>query len=80
LLETANNYSEILTKPITGGAEITNAIVRTQFKSASSWTGWTKLRNSQQAWRTANVLGKTGAITLKCVSTTGGVLSALSAS
>jgi len=79
-LETANNYSGIATTLITGGTEITNAIVRGQFKSATSWTGWTNLRNSQQAWRTASVLGKTGATTLKIIGATGGVLGGLSAS
>jgi len=79
-LETASNYSGIATTLITGGTETTNAIVRNQFTSATSWTGWTNLRNSQQAWRTANVLGKTGAMTLKITSATGGILGGLSAS
>lgn len=79
-LETANNYSGIATTLITGATEITNAIVRGQFKSATSWKGWINLRKSQQVWRTVNVLGKTGAMTLKITGATGGVLGGLSAS
>ena len=79
-MESSNNYLGVGTMSISIGIESTNAFIRNQFKSAKLWTEWTNLRNSQQAWRTANVLGKTGASTLKWLSVTGSLAGELSAS
>ena len=39
--------------------------VRSNYKSARTWSEFNKLRTTQQAWRTTNTLGKTGASFLK---------------
>jgi len=77
-LETTDEYSGIATTLIAAGTEGINAYIRSGYKSATSWTGWTKLRNSQQAWRTTNTIGKTGSTIFKCLSTTGGIVGGLS--
>jgi len=41
--------------------------VRSNYKSASTWSEFNNLRSSQQTWRTTNTLGKTGASYLKYV-------------
>jgi hypothetical protein len=48
-------------------SELINFAVRSNFKSATTWSGFNKLRPSQQAWRTAKTLGKTGAGYLKYI-------------
>lgn len=78
-LQTANDFSGISTSLIAGGIEGVNAYIRNQFSNLS-WSLWTKLGNDSQAWRTAYVLGKTGAAAMKIVGATGGVLGGLSAS
>lgn len=40
-------------------------LIRNNYKSATSWSGFAKLRPSQQNWRTIDTLGKTGAKALK---------------
>jgi hypothetical protein len=40
-------------------------LIRNNYKSATSMSGFAKLRSTQQAWRTINTLGKTGAKALK---------------
>lgn len=79
-MQKANGIFGVTTTMITAGTECANAYVRNQFKSATSWTGWTNLRATQQTWRTVNVLSKTGAATIKIIGTAGGILGGLSAS
>ncbi|MBA4303662.1 MAG: hypothetical protein C0424_05500 [Sphingobacteriaceae bacterium] len=45
--------------------ELLDYAVRSNFKSAQTWGQFNKLRSTQQAWRTVNTLGKTGATYLK---------------
>lgn len=45
--------------------ELIDYAVRSNYKSARTWSEFNNLRSSQQAWRTTNTLGKTGAIYLK---------------
>lgn len=55
------------------GNEIANANIRNQYKSAKSWSGWTKLKNNQQTWRTIRQLGNTGANVLKGFTVAGNI-------
>lgn len=41
--------------------EIIDYAIRSNYKSAQTWQEFNKLRPTQQAWRTTNTLGKTGA-------------------
>lgn len=45
--------------------ELLDYAVRINYKSARTWIQFNKLRPTQQAWRTTNTLGKTGAQYLK---------------
>lgn len=45
--------------------ELIDYAVRSNYKSARTWSKFNNLRSSQQAWRTTNTLGKTGANYLK---------------
>jgi RHS repeat-associated protein len=45
--------------------ELIDYAVRSNYKSARTWSEFNNLRSSQQAWRTTNTLGKTGASYLK---------------
>ena len=45
--------------------ELIDYAVRSNYKSARTWSEFNNLRSSQQAWRTTNTLGKTGANYLK---------------
>ena len=47
--------------------------VRTNFKSARTWSQFNKLRPSQQQWRSINTLGKDGAKALKFLKNAGNV-------
>lgn len=40
--------------------ELLDYAVRNNYKSATSWSDFNKLRETQKAWRTTNTLGKTG--------------------
>jgi hypothetical protein len=79
-VQTTNDIAGITTTLITAGTEGANTYVRGQFESATTWTGWTNLRGTQQEWRTTNVLGKTSAATIKSTSAAGEILGGLSAS
>ena len=46
-------------------SELIEYAVRSNYKSARTWSEFNNLRSSQQAWRTTNTLGKTGASYLK---------------
>jgi hypothetical protein len=45
--------------------ELIDYAIRSNYKSAQTWGEFNKLRPTQQAWRTTNTLGKTGATYLK---------------
>jgi hypothetical protein len=45
--------------------ELMEYAVRSNYKSARSWSSFNRLNTSQQSWRTINTLGKTGANYLK---------------
>lgn len=45
--------------------ELMDYAIRSNYKSAQTWGEFNKLRPTQQAWRTTNTLGKTGASYLK---------------
>jgi hypothetical protein len=79
-MKSINDSVGVGTNSVTMGVESANVFIRNQFKSATSWKGWTGLRSSQQEWRTARVLGKTGASSLKWLSATGSIAGELSAS
>jgi hypothetical protein len=46
-------------------SELFEYAVRSNYKSARTWSEFNNLRSSQQVWRTTNTLGKTGASYLK---------------
>jgi RHS repeat-associated protein len=52
---------------VANGAKTTlfDYTVRSNYKSANTWSEFNNLRSSQQAWRTTNTLGKAGANYLK---------------
>jgi len=47
-------------------------IVRNNYKTANTWSEFSKLRATQQTWRTVNTLGKEGASFLKLTKVLGG--------
>jgi len=48
-------------------SELLDYAVRSNFKSARTWSEFNDLRSTQQAWRTVNTLGESGATYLKFV-------------
>lgn len=78
-MNTVNDYMGMFTTITSIGGEGIYAYIRNQFKSATSWTGWNNLRNTQKTWRITYVMGKTGTLAFKAVTTTGGILGGVTA-
>jgi hypothetical protein len=58
--------------------ELIDYAIRSKYKSAQYWGEFNKLKPTQQAWRTTNTLGKTGAKYLKFAKGLGVVAAGLS--
>ena len=60
------------------GTETADYMIRNNYRSANSWSGFMKLRAAQQEWRTINTMGENGATILKLTKVTGPALGLVS--
>jgi|GEM_PF-944178 len=63
---------------VDAGTETADYMIRNNYQSANSWSGFMKLRAAQQEWRTINTLGENGANILKLTKVTGPALGLVS--